>query len=238
MGRLVNLPNGAIVPADEPAVAAARAEHLNAKAKAVASVPSFNAAPSAAGGYKYNGPQNTNTRLVNLPNGAVVPADEPAVAAARAEHLNAKAKAAASASPLNANPAAAGGYNYNEAQNTNTRLVNHPNGAVVPADEPAVAAARAAHLNAKSQSSTSGPGAALVGYPNGAVVPKDDPAVAAARAVLLGTNSATGSSYPAAQALSSLGNSYGNGPISSAGGYGTNSGLVSYPNGAVVPAQY
>merc|ERR1712098_518124 len=203
-------------------------------ANTAASAPIFGAAPSAP----YSGPQNLNTRLVNLPNGAVVPADEPAVSAARAQHLNAKAKAAAAAPSFNAAPAAAGGYNYNGPQNTNTRLVNLPNGAVVPADEPAVTAARAAHLNAKAQTSASGPGAALVSYPNGAVVPKDDPAVAAARAVLLGTNSAAGSSYPAAQAMSSLENSYGNGPVSSAAGYGANSGLVSYPNGAVVPAQY
>merc|ERR1719347_1389825 len=123
--RLVDYPNGAKVPADEPAVAAARAEHLNKKA-ATASY-----APSA---------------LVSHANGAVVPADEPAVAATRAAHLNAKAGAAAGASA----PAAASGSGYSGSLNMNTRLVDYPNGAKVPADEPAVAAARAAHLNKKA----------------------------------------------------------------------------------------
>merc|ERR1719233_801428 len=92
-----------------------------------------------------------NTRLVDYPNGAKVPADEPAVAAARAAHLSAKAGAAASA------PAAASGYGYSGSVNMNTRLVNYPNGAKVPADEPAVAAARAAHLNARAWAAASAP---------------------------------------------------------------------------------
>merc|ERR1712002_954440 len=40
-----------------------------------------------AAGYGYGGPLNLNTQLVAHPNGAVVPADEPAVAAARASHF-------------------------------------------------------------------------------------------------------------------------------------------------------
>merc|ERR1712212_115160 len=110
--------NGAKVPADEPSVAAARAAHLNARAGAAASAP---------------------RALVSHANGAVVPADEPAVAAARAAHLNARAGAAASV------PGAGSGYGYSGSLNMNTRLVDYPNGAKVPADEPAVAAARAAH---------------------------------------------------------------------------------------------
>merc|ERR1711970_1116723 len=143
-----------------------RAAHLNAKAGAAASAP-------AGSGYGYSGPLNMNRNLVDYPNGAKVPADEPAVAAARAEHLNSKATIAASA------PRA---------------LVSHANGAVVPADEPAVAAARAAHLSAKAGAAASAPAAAngygysgplnmnrnLVDYPNGAKVPADEPAVAAA----------------------------------------------------------
>ena len=39
----------------------------------------------------------------------------------------------------------------------NTRLVHYPNGAKVPANEPAVAAARAAHLNARAGASASAP---------------------------------------------------------------------------------
>merc|ERR1719430_1214974 len=107
--NLVDYPNGAKVPADEPAVAAARAAHLSAKAGAAASAPD-------GSGYGYSGPLNMNNRLVDYPNGAKVPADEPVVAAARAAHLNAKAGVSASA----------------------------------PADRPAVAAARAAHLNKKA----------------------------------------------------------------------------------------
>ena len=89
----VGHPNGAVVPVDEPAVAAARADHLNALAAthgvahAVApAVPAVaHAAPVVATGYA--GPLNLNTALVGHPNGAVVPVDEPAVAAARADHL-------------------------------------------------------------------------------------------------------------------------------------------------------
>merc|ERR1712013_18232 len=136
--RLVDYPNGAKVPADEPAVAAARAAHLNARAGASAS------APAAGSGYGYSGPLNMNTRLVDYPNGAKVPADEPAVAAARAAHLNARDGASASA------PNAGSGYGYSGPLNMNTRLVDYPNGAKVPADEPAVVAARAAHLNKKA----------------------------------------------------------------------------------------
>merc|ERR1712212_774460 len=128
--RLVDYPNGAKVPADEPAVAAARAAHLNARAGAAASAP---------------------RALVSHANGAIVPADEPAVAAARAAHLNARVGATASV------PSAASGYGYSGPLNMNTRLVDYPNGAKVPADEPAVAAARAAHLNKKAGASASAP---------------------------------------------------------------------------------
>merc|ERR1712013_350218 len=165
--------------ADEPAVAAARRAHLNARNGASAS------APPAASGYGYSVPLNMNTRLVDYPNGAKVPADEPAAAARRA-HLNARNGASASS------PAAASGYGYSGPLNINTRLVDYPNGAKVPADEPAVAAARRAHLNARNGDSASAPAAAsgygysgslnlntrLVEFPNGAKVPADEPAVA------------------------------------------------------------
>merc|ERR1719320_2175393 len=156
--RLVDYPNGAKVPADEPAVAAARRAHLNARD----GVSAY--APAAASGYGYSGPLNMNTRLVDYPNGAKVPADEPNVAAARAAHLNARAGASASA------PAAASGYGYSGSLNMNTRLVGYPNGAKVPADEPAVAAARAAHLNKKAGITFSAPYGALVSHSNGAIV--------------------------------------------------------------------
>merc|ERR1712025_546048 len=43
--------------------------------------------------YGYAGPLNLNTQLIAHPNGAVVPVDEPAVAAARADHLAVKGQA-------------------------------------------------------------------------------------------------------------------------------------------------
>merc|ERR1712013_938447 len=127
-----------------PAVAAARADHLAAKG-VIAPAAYGHAAVAAVGGFA--GALNLNTHLVAHPNGAVVPADEPAVAAARADHLAAKgavayapAAYAAVAAPV-AHVAAAHGVAH-------LGLVAHPNGAVVPVDEPAVAAARAAHLAA------------------------------------------------------------------------------------------
>merc|ERR1712168_1460934 len=65
------------------------------------------------------------------------------------------------------------------------QLVTHPNGAVVPADTPEVAAAKAAHFGAHGLAL---PYAGLpyahayAGYAYGAVVPVDEPAVLAAKA--------------------------------------------------------
>jgi len=225
-------PNGAVTPIDEPAVAAARADHLAAKglvygaaapvvaaAPAIAAAPAV-AAPSIAGyagypyaagyaaGYGYAGPLNLNTQLIAHPNGAVVPLDEPAVAAARADHLASKGAAYAAAAPIVAAapavavapavapaPVAVGYAGYAGPLNLNTQLIAHPNGAVVPIDEPAVAAARADHLATKgiyggvyaaagtvAYAAGYAPYAGLVAHPNGAVVPVDEPAVAAARA--------------------------------------------------------
>merc|ERR1739848_22374 len=152
--QLIAHPNGAVVPLDEPAVAAARAAHLDtqaaeyaasapviAAAPVVAAVPAVAAAPVAAVGYGYAGPLNLNTHLVAHPNGAVVPVDEPAVAAARADHLATKGV-------YGGVYAAAGPVAYGAGYAPYAGLVAHPNGAVVPVDEPAVAAARADHLAA------------------------------------------------------------------------------------------
>jgi len=141
--------NGAVVPADEPAVAAARADHLDIQAgEYAASAPVLAAAPVATGGYGYAGPLNLNTEFVDYPNGAVVPVDEPAVAAARADHLASRGPAYA-APTIAAVPVVNTGYSYAGPLNLNTMLVDYPNGAVVPVDEPAVAAARADHLATK-----------------------------------------------------------------------------------------
>merc|ERR1712121_252198 len=246
-------PNGAVTPVDEPAVAAARADHLTTKFGAglgyAAYAPGYAAgygyagygglgyagygygaglgytgytggyaagygysglgyagyAPAYAAGYGYAGPLNLNTQLIAHPNGAVVPLDEPAVAAARAAHLDTQAAEYAASAPViaaapvvaavpavAAAPVAAVGYGYAGPLNLNTQLVAHPNGAVVPVDEPAVAAARADHLATKGVYggvyANAGPAVYAAGYaglqsfPNGAVVPVDEPAVAAARA--------------------------------------------------------
>jgi len=152
--QLIAHPNGAVVPLDEPAVAAARADHLASKgaayaaaapivaaAPAVAVAPAVAAAPVAVGYAGYAGPLNLNTQLVAHPNGAVVPIDEPAVAAARADHLATKGV-------YGGVYAAAGPVAYAAGYAPYAGLVAHPNGAVVPVDEPAVAAARADHLAA------------------------------------------------------------------------------------------
>merc|ERR1712060_65605 len=137
---LVAHPNGAVVPADEPAVAAARADHLAARDSAYAAAAPVIAAAPAVAPYAYSGPLHVPT-LVAHPNGAVTPADEPAVAAARADHFAAKG--------VYGGVYASAPYNYAAGYAPYAGLVAHPNGAVVPVDEPAVAAARADHLAAK-----------------------------------------------------------------------------------------
>merc|ERR1739847_134156 len=88
----------------------------------------------------------SSAQLVSYPNGAVVPADEPAVAAVRASHLAAHGNILPHAGlPYTGLPYA--GHQY-AAGYVNHPFVAHPNGAVVPADEPAVVAARADHLAA------------------------------------------------------------------------------------------
>merc|ERR1719411_162791 len=113
---LVAHPNGAVTPADTPSVVAARADHLAAKGAAYAAaapVLAYGPAPAVAApvvaapaiaapvpavapvapytaGVIPVGAGSPTGALVTFPNGAVVPADEPAVAAARADHLAAK----------------------------------------------------------------------------------------------------------------------------------------------------
>jgi len=244
---LVGHPNGAVTPVDEPAVAAARAEHLATKfgaapvavaaaAPLAAAYPlaaaaplSYAAAPAAyAPTYGYAGPLNLNTQLIGHPNGAVVPVDEPAVAAARAEHINTQAAISASQAPLvapaisyapsvaaapavayAAAPAAyAPTYGYAGPLNLNTQLVAHPNGAVVPVDEPAVAAARAEHLTTQE---------AVYAAQAPVVAAAPVAAYAAAPAVAYAATPAV--AYPASYA----------GPLTGVPA------LVAHPNGAVVP---
>merc|ERR1712198_292199 len=155
--NLVTHPNGAVVPADEPAVALARAAHLSTKGfaypyafggaypyafgGAYAHPYAYGALPYAYGAYAahpyaYGYPH----ALVAHANGAVVPADEPAVLAAKADHF------------------AAHGYPYAGVYTglpyaglTYAGLVAHPNGAVVPVEPADVVAARADHLAAHAE---------------------------------------------------------------------------------------
>merc|ERR1719288_261437 len=115
-GGLVAHPNGAVVPVDEPAVQAAKAEHFAAKGVPAVAVAAPVAAPYAAG-FGYHG-------LVAHPNGAIVPAEPADVVAARADHLAAHgAPVVAPAAPVA--PYYAPGF---------AGLVAHPNGALVPAE--------------------------------------------------------------------------------------------------------
>merc|ERR1712106_290601 len=143
-GQLVTYPNGAVVPADTLAVQAARAAHLTAAGLplAYAGHP-YAAAYHHAIGYAAGYPQG----LVAHANGAIVPVDEPAVQAAKAEH----AAAGGAIAPLAAYagyryaagyPYAAGYAGYPQ------DLVAHANGAIVPVDTLEVQAAKAEHAAA------------------------------------------------------------------------------------------
>jgi len=160
---LVGYPNGAVVPNYEPDVAAAHANLYSPLASYAPEIP-----------FRYEGPLNMNTEMVAHPNGAVVPLDEPAVAARRAEHfaagggqaepifqaspavsqqvpLTAQAAPVVSNSPIGhvtpvVSNAQLSSPIYTGPQNLNTQLVAHPNGALVPLDEPSVVAARNEHF--------------------------------------------------------------------------------------------
>jgi hypothetical protein len=206
--QLVAYPNGAVAPVETPAVLAAKAEHFAAP---LAYAGAYGAYPYAAGygyaagaypyaaGYGYPYAAGFNGLVAN-PDGTVVPIDEPAVAQAKAEHLATKfgvpaAPIAAVAPAAVAAPAVyagaygyAAGYGYGVAPYAG--LVAHPNGAVVPIDEPAVQAAKAEHFAAKglpiapiaAAVAPIAPYAGLVAHPNGAVVPAEPADIIAARA--------------------------------------------------------
>jgi hypothetical protein len=166
--QLVAYPNGAVAPVETADVQLAKAAHFAAHG---AISPYAYAAPYAYNGLGYNGLAYNGLGYNNLaynglaynglgyaaglplaynnfgygglvahPNGAVVPVDEPAVQAAKAEHF------AAHGLPLAATYAAAP-YAY-AANYAYSGLVAHPNGAVVPVEPADVVAARAEHLAA------------------------------------------------------------------------------------------
>ena len=122
--QLVAYHNGAVVPADTPEVALARAAHLGA-AVLPAAYPYY-------AGYPYHYALGFPQGLVAHANGAVVPVDTPDVYAAKVAH--------AAAGGI-VNPVGVYGLGY-------AGLVAHPNGAVVPIEPAEVVAARAAHLAA------------------------------------------------------------------------------------------
>merc|ERR1711936_681932 len=135
-------PNGAVTPIDEPAVAAARADHLATKFGAGLGYAGY--APGYAAGYGYAG----------LGYAAAAPLVAAAPVATGYAGYGAGYGYAA-ATPLATGyagyaPAYAGAYGYAGPLNLNTQLIAHPNGAVVPLDEPAVAATRAAHLDTQA----------------------------------------------------------------------------------------
>ena len=177
---LVSFPNGALVPQDEPEVVAARAKILALLAEEtkiallaedgqtntnhrVKVDPTYGAdyrhpvhhnhqgIVPQAGGPRYKGELNLNVELVSHPNGALVPADEPAVLAARASHLAAPGHLVKDGlfRALNGHSVKHGHGLLNHQQDlvkANPNLVKHPNGAIVPVESPDVRAARAAHL--------------------------------------------------------------------------------------------
>merc|ERR1712007_305592 len=118
LNGLVAHPNGAVTPAETPSVLAARRDHLIAKDAAYAAAAPIIAAPLA------------------LPAGPIAaPLAAPAIAPI--------APAVRGFGPFPAGPGLGG---FLPGPGPTGGLVAHPNGAVVPADEPAVAAARGAHL--------------------------------------------------------------------------------------------
>ena len=133
-----------------------------------------------------------SAQLVTYPNGAVAPAKTPEVQAAEAAHFAAHGLPYA----YGYNGYAglyAGAYAYPYAY-AYGGLVGHPNGAVVPVDEPAVQQARAEHFAAYGLPVVA-PVAALsyaglVAHPNGAVVPVEPADVQAARAEHLAAGAA------------------------------------------------
>ena len=159
---LVSFPNGALVPQEEPKVAEARAKILalldleNNKAllaeEGQSSKHNDGLDPSYRADYhnqavktfrlNYPGKLNLNVELVSHPNGALVPVDEPAVAAARAKHLaTAPGQTSLVQHRKHSEDIVGGGYPQERPS-----LVKHPNGAIVPVESQDVIDARAAHL--------------------------------------------------------------------------------------------
>ena len=166
--QLVAYHNGAVVPVDTAEVQAAKAAHAAAGGAVHHALPLglgyYAGYPYAVAGLPAFG------GLVGHANGAVVPVDEPAVAAAKIAHA-AAGGAVHPAAGLALHPAVAptafaglAGYPYPGFANLVAapaavapvapalaplaELVAHPNGALVPVEPAEVVAARAEHLAA------------------------------------------------------------------------------------------
>jgi hypothetical protein len=220
---LVAHPNGAVTPADTPSVVAARAEHLAARGAAYAAAAPVLAYGAGYGaGYGYGVPAVAGPAIAApaLGLGPVAAIGYAGYAGPLADHL----------------PAGAAG------------LVAHPNGAVTPADTPSVVAARAEHLAARGAAYAAAAPVLAYGAGYGAGYGYGVPAVAGP-AIAAGYGAGYGYGVPAvagpaiaAQAFAAEGfgrvvaHGYGAGVIPT-GPYGSPTGaLVSFPNGAVVPA--
>merc|ERR1712121_505753 len=195
---MVTHSNGAVVPADTPAIATAKANfahvggNINPK---VAMVPVHSKKV-------YSGPMAVPGPMVTHSNGAVVPSDTPSVATAKSKfhHAGGNINSMAGVAPVSSKKV------YSGPMAVPGPMVTHSNGAVVPKDTPAIANAKAnfhqAGGNIKPAKATfhhaggnvnpmdgvfpahskkvySGP---MVTHPNGAVVPEDTPAIATAKA--------------------------------------------------------
>jgi len=247
---LVTHPNGAVVPSDTVSVQAARAGHLATKAlgwpyvhylgkREAEAEPEADADPYYLyGGYGYHPAITSIGAFTTYTNGAVVPTNTPAVAAATASHLQAKAADYAAHGygygllygrkkrEAESNPEADpyyyyGLYGHYPWATSVGALTTYSNGAVVPTD-PANQAATAAHLASKGlhwlgkrdaeadadpyyfyglyggyyPHVTSAAVGGLTTYSNGAVVPTDPANQAATAAHLAYKGAHYGYGYP------------------------------------------
>merc|ERR1711970_659458 len=145
-GPMVTHSNGAVVPADTPAIATARAKFHQAGGK----IKPAKAAFHHTGGHVnpmvgmvpvhskkvYSGPMAVPGPMVTHSNGAVVPEDTPAVATAKANFH----QAGGNIKPSVGVPVVPGTYAG--------AVVSHTNVGVVPVDTAEVKAAKAAHATA------------------------------------------------------------------------------------------
>merc|ERR1719244_1557565 len=162
-GPMVTHSNGAVVPKDTPAIATAKSSFHQAGGNIKPAKATFNHAGGnvnpMAGVFPahskkvYSGPMAVPGPMVTHSNGAVVPKDTPAIATAKANFHKAggnikSAKATFHLAGGNANPMvgmvpAHSNKVYSGPMAVPGPMVTHENGAVVPADAPSVAAAKA-----------------------------------------------------------------------------------------------